>query len=316
MARERIAVVGIGCMGLPMAQRLAERGHAVVVNDRDASRPPLATGCAVASDACSAAGAADLVIVAVVDGAQTRDVLFGDGGLVQSLPRRDAGRPLTVLLCPTLGVADVEEAAARLAAQGVTLIDAPMSGGPARARAGTMSLMVAGDEAVANRWAPVLADLADPVFRVGPRAGDGARTKLVNNLLAAAHLAAAAEALALARQMGLDDGRMLDVLERSSGQSWIASDRLRRWLADDTLPRARMALLAKDSALALAEARRAGLALPLGAAAAGHFQAALAAGLADADDGALFEWARQCLSSPASADRSEPAPPAPSESAP
>ncbi len=301
MARERVAVVGIGCMGLPMAQRLAERGHAVVVNDRDASRPPLATGCAVASDACSAADAADLVIVAVVDGAQTRDVLFGDGGVVHSLPRRDAGRPLTVLLCPTLGVADVEDAAARLAAQGVTLIDAPMSGGPARARAGTMSLMVAGD---------------DPVFRVGPRAGDGARTKLVNNLLAAAHLAAAAEALALARQMGLDDGRTLEVLERSSGQSWIASDRLRRWLAGDTAPRARMALLAKDSALALAEARRAGLALPLGAAAAGHFQAALAAGLADADDGALFEWARQCLSSPASADRSEPAPPAPSESAP
>jgi 3-hydroxyisobutyrate dehydrogenase-like beta-hydroxyacid dehydrogenase len=165
-----------------------------------------------------------------------------------------------------------------------------MSGGPARARDGSMSLMLACDETAWVRWQPLLATLASRLFRVGTRPGDGARTKLVNNLLAAVNLAGAAEAMALAERLGLDAATTLDVIAQSSGQSWIGSDRMARVLAGDTAPRAQMRLLAKDSALALAEAAHAGAAPPpLGQAAAARFAAALAAGQADADDSALWE---------------------------
>ena len=156
-----------------------------------------------------------------------------------------------------------------------------MSGGPARARAGTMSLMVACREDVFARHAALLAALADPVFRLGERAGDGARTKLVNNLLAAINLAGAAEALALAERVGLDPARTLAVIERSSGQSWIGSDRMARALAGDAAPRAHTTLLAKDSRLAMAMATAAGAEAKLGAVAAATFADAVAQGRGD-----------------------------------
>jgi 3-hydroxyisobutyrate dehydrogenase len=227
-----------------------------------------------------------LVIVAVVDGAQTDDVLFGAAGAADALP---AGA--TVMLCPTIAPADTARAAQRLAGRAVHAIDAPMSGGPARARDGSMSLMVACDDAVFDRWRPLLGWLASRLFRVGTQPGDGARTKLVNNLLAAVNLAAAAEALALAGRLGLDPARTLDVIEQSSGQSWIGSDRLRRALAGDDATLARVALLAKDAALAIAAARDAGLAVPVGSAAGGRFADAVAAGLAETDDSVLWHWA-------------------------
>jgi 3-hydroxyisobutyrate dehydrogenase-like beta-hydroxyacid dehydrogenase len=165
-----------------------------------------------------------------------------------------------------------------------------MSGGPARAADGTMSLMVGAPAAVFARWQPLLAQLAGRLFHVGERPGDGARTKLANNLLAAVNLAGAAEALALAGRLGLDPATTLDVIEASSGQSWIGSDRLRRALAGDARVLARTALLAKDSALALEAAAGAGFDAPLGAAAAARFAAALAAGDGERDDACL--WAR------------------------
>ena len=167
------------------------------------------------------------------------------------------------MLCPTIAPEDTAFCAAGLETRGIAWLDAPMSGGPERARAGTMSLMVAAADAVFERWQPLLATLAAHVFRVGARAGDGARTKLVNNLLAAVNLAGAAEAMALAQRLGLDGAATLAVIERSSGQSWIGSDRLKRVLAGDASIQARIALLAKDSALALQMAAGSGLGLAI-----------------------------------------------------
>ncbi|WP_272885346.1 NAD(P)-dependent oxidoreductase [Calidifontimicrobium sp. SYSU G02091] len=286
MARPRIGVIGIGLMGLPIAQRLAEQGYAVRVRDVDPQRVALAAPLPAADDAAALAAACDVLIVVVVDARQTDDVLFGPRGAA------DALRPgQTVLLCPTIGPDDTERIAAALQARGVEAIDAPMSGGPARARDGTMSLMVACPDDVFARHEPLLRTMASRLFRVGTRAGDGARTKLVNNLLAAVNLAGAAEALALAVQLGLDAARTLEVIEQSSGQSWIASDRLRRALAGDDAPRAATALLAKDAALALAAARAVGPEPVLGAAAAAVFAQACADGDAARDDACLFERA-------------------------
>jgi 3-hydroxyisobutyrate dehydrogenase len=280
-----VAVIGVGNMGGAMAARLLEQGWPVRVRDIDAAKAAaLAAGGAFACGSpAEAAQGAQALIVCVVDAAQAADVLFGADGAATALAPGQA-----VLLCPTMAPGDVEQLAARLAQQGIACIDAPMSGGPARARDGSMSLMVACEDAVFDRNAALLAALSGRIFRVGTRLGDGARTKLVNNLLAGINLVGAAEALALARRLGLDAGTTLDVIEQSSGQSWIGSDRMRRAIAGDFEPRAHVTLLQKDTRLAMEAAAAAGFSGPLGAAARDTFAAAAGAGLAGLDDAALF----------------------------
>jgi 3-hydroxyisobutyrate dehydrogenase len=131
--------------------------------------------------------------------------------------------------------------------------------------------------------------LSRKVFRISERPGDGARTKLVNNLLAGINLAGAAEAMALAGRLGLDLGKTLDVIEQSSGQSWIGSDRMRRAIDGDYEPRAHVTLLAKDTRLAIEAARAAGFDGPLGPVARDVFSRAIREGLAQMDDAALFK---------------------------
>jgi len=288
--RDRIGVIGVGHMGLAMAGRLAEQGHAVFARDIRAEREALAErdgarACATPALLCRQC---DVVIVAVVDAAQTEAVLFGADGVAAAAT---AGTTC-VVFCPTIAPESVESFATRLDALAVDWIEAPMSGGPARARQGTMSLMVACRDRVFERHAALLETLADPVFRLGERAGDGARTKLVNNLLAAINLVGAAEALALAERVGLDPARTLAVIERSSGQSWIGGDRMARALAGDTAPRAHTTLLAKDSGLAVAMAAAAGVDVELGARAAAAFADAVAQGHGGRDDSCLLDLAR------------------------
>jgi len=278
-------VIGVGNMGLAMAARLGEGGRPVFVRDIRADREAMAehegaTACATPAEV---ARRCEIVIVAVVDAAQAEDVLFGSDGVAAA-----AAPGACVVLCPTIAPESVEAIAARLDELGIDWIEAPMSGGPARARAGTMSLMVACRDRVFERHAALLAALADPVFRLGERAGDGARTKLVNNLLAAINLVGAAEALALAESVGLDAARTLAVIERSSGQSWIGGDRMARALAGDAAPRAQTTLLAKDSRLAIAMAEAAGVDATLGAVAAATFASAVGQGHGDRDDSFLL----------------------------
>jgi len=282
-----VGIIGVGNMGLGMALRLLDLGHAVRVRDIDPEREGLAqaAGATVHVDAAAVARGSDALIVAVVDAAQTGQVLLGDTGAVQGLASGAA-----VLLCPTIAPQDVEDLAAALAQAGVDAIDAPMSGGPVRARDGSMSLMVACADAVYQRWQGLLADLSSRLFHVGTQPGAGARTKLVNNLLAAVNLAGAAEALALAQRIGLDPAATLAVIEQSSGQSWIGSERLHRALAADPAVGAQVALLAKDSTLALDLAQRAGVDVPMGRAAQGLFAEACAQGLQRHDDSALWRW--------------------------
>ena len=284
-----VGIVGIGNMGLAMALRLRDGGRQVVVRDLDERREAIArqAGATVADSAADLAARCEIVIIAVVDAAQSQAVLFGAGGLVEGL-RRGA----CVMLCPTIGPESTEAIAARLDALGFSCIDAPMSGGPARARDGSMSLMVACANVVFDAHHELLATLSSHLFRVGTRPGDGARTKLVNNLLAAINLAGAAEAMALAERVGLDAARTLDVIEQSSGQSWIGSDRMRRALAGDLAPRAHTTLLAKDAALALAMAASAGLEVRLGSAAGTTFDVAVRAGRGALDDASLLDHLR------------------------
>ena len=283
-------IIGIGNMGLAIALRLLELGRTVRVRDIDADREAIAAahGADIAATPAALARGCDCVIVGVVDAAQCDDVLFGSAGAAAALP---AGA--VVLLCPTLGPASTVAIAGRLAERGIDCIDAPMSGGPARAGDGTMSLMVVCPDAVFERHRRLLEALSSKIFRIGERPGDGARTKLVNNLLAAVNLAGAAEALALAERLGLDPARTLAVIEQSSGQSWIGSDRMRRALTGDLAPRAHTTLLAKDSRLAIEMAEGVGFDPAFGRAAAAAFAAACAAGHGSLDDGCLLQLARE-----------------------
>ncbi len=282
-----VAIVGVGNMGAGMARRLLGLGWPVHVCDLDPAKMQhlVSFGALAHTLPSQAAINSVVVVVAVVDADQTELVLFGEHGIARVMAPGQ-----TVMLCPTLAPQDVESFARRLNALGLHMIDAPMSGGPQRALDGTMSLMVACEEAVFLRHSGFLAALSKQVFRISERVGDGARTKLVNNLAAGINLVGAAEVLALARAMGLDLATTQGVIEQSSGQSWIGSDRMRRAIEGDFAPRAHMTLLEKDTRLAVEAAQAAGFQGPLGAAARQVFAAASAGGLAGQDDGALLMW--------------------------
>ena len=282
-----VLIVGVGNMGGGMAANLLTKGWKVLVSDIDPLKVDNLVSKGAISQPSSAQAAPDLiaVVVSVVDAAQTEDVLFGRQGLARRLQPGQA-----VMLCPTMAPHHVESFAARLSERGIHAIDAPMSGGPARAASGTMSLMVACPPAVFAQHADLLNALSNNVFNISDKPGDAARTKLVNNLLAGINLVGAAEALALAERLGLDAARTLDVIEQSSGQSWIGSDRLRRALAGDYSPRAHVSLLEKDTRLALECANAAGFSGPLGAAASQVFTSAGAAGFATLDAAAVFRF--------------------------
>ena len=175
-----VAVVGIGQMGMAMALRLRDHGHRVRICDIDPARQALAhqEGLAVCATPALAAQGSQALIVAVVNAEQAHSLLLGPQGAAAHLPAQSA-----VLLCPTIAPQDVQALGQALQALRLMPLDAPMSGGPQRARLGKMSLMVAGSDAAFEAWQPLLNTLADPVIRISNRLGDGARTKLVNNLL-------------------------------------------------------------------------------------------------------------------------------------
>ncbi len=281
-----VGIIGVGNMGGGMAANLLAQRWPVHVRDLDSARERNFTqiGAVAHTSPSRLAIHCGVIIVCVVDAAQTREVLFGAGGAAAAMRPGHA-----VMLCPTIAPQDVEAFAAELAERGLQTIDAPMSGGPVRARDGSMSLMVACPDEVFEQRRALLEALSNKLFRISQRPGDGARTKLVNNLLAGINLTGAAEVLALAGRMGLDLGRTLDVIEQSSGQSWIGSDRMRRAIAGDFAPRAHTTLLAKDTRLALAAAQAAGFEPALGRLACGTFARAIDAGLAFDDDASVFK---------------------------
>ena len=196
-----------------------------------------------------------------------------------------------VLASSTVDPVYVAALAPRLATHGIALLDAPVSGGPAKAAAGTMTMMVSGDAEAFAQVRAILERVTGRLFPLGNRPGDASTFKIVNNLLAAANLAAGAEALALARAAGLDLRQAFDVVAASSGASWILGDRVPRALAGDYAPRAAARLLDKDVGIAVALAGRLGVDAPFARLASKAFAAAIEAGRGDDDDAVLVRLA-------------------------
>lgn len=282
----KTGLIGIGSMGMGMALNLHRKGLPVCVHDirPEAMQAASAAGITVCSSPAELARQTDLIIVVVVNAGQIDQVLFGDAGVT-----RAACRDKTLMLCSTIAPEDTLAIADRLTPLGIKVIDAPISGGPTRAEAGTMSIMLAGTEDAIAPHQPVLDALSDKIFRLGPRIGDGAKYKLVNNLLAGINLVAAAEVIALGARLGLDQNKLLALMSASSGQSMMLEDRMTRALANDYAPRAHAHILTKDVALGVAMASKTGQETPLAAYALEIFKATLASGYDSLDDAAVLK---------------------------
>lgn len=288
-AMETVGVIGAGAMGMGVVRSLLRAGIATRARDiRDeAQHEAAALGAHTDPSPAALAAACGIIVILVVDAGQVDTVLFGPDGASRAWR---AGS--IVVLASTVDPDYVAALAPRVAATAGVLVDGPVSGGPKRAADGTMTMMVAGADAAVARCAPVFAAVAGRVFRVGRQAGDAAKFKIVNNLLAAVNLAAGAEALALAAKAGLDPRQVVDVVNASSGGSWIFADRMPRALDGDYAPRAAARILTKDVGIAVDFAARHGMAAPFAAAASAAFAATVAAGLGEEDDAAIYKWKR------------------------
>jgi 3-hydroxyisobutyrate dehydrogenase len=282
--RPAVAVIGLGAMGLPMATRLAST-LPVAVFDPVAERVSLAgqAGARPATTPALAARGAGVVLLAVRNGAQVEAALFGENGAASTLDPASV-----VVLTSTVGVDAARAVAGRIAEMGAEFLDLPVSGGPARAGEGDLlALRGGGDEAV-RRAQPVVDLLASTVAVVGPHPGDGQAMKVVNQLLAGVHIAAAAEALALAKGLGLDPQAALDALGSGAAASFMLANRGPRIveaLAGGT-PEvlSRVDIFVKDMGIVADAGRAAGVALPVAAAAEQLYRLGLLAGLGARDD--------------------------------
>lgn len=280
---QTIAVVGLGSMGYGMAQSALRDGFTVHGADMDADRTArLVSEGGAAETPAQAAGTLDAVVVVVLNAAQTESVLFGEHGLVPHLREGAA-----VLSCATVPPAFAREMERRCTRHGVLYLDAPISGGAAKAAAGRLSIMASGTQAAFDAAAPVLDALAERVFRLGDAAGPGSAMKAVNQLLAGVHIAAMAEAMTFGMTQGVSPEAFMEVIPDCAGTSWMLENRGPHVVEGDYAPRSSVAIWPKDLGIVLDVAREAGFGAPLAAAAMQQFLAAAGSGLAGEDDAAV-----------------------------
>jgi 3-hydroxyisobutyrate dehydrogenase/putative dehydrogenase len=285
---DRIGWIGLGAMGAPMAAHLADAGYPVSAYDVVHGRAAALAGVSAAGSPAAAADGAGLLVLMVATPEQCEQALFGPAGAAAAL-----APGAVVVVMATVGPAAVAGWAARLAEAGIETLDAPVSGGQQRAAAGDLLIMVAGAAPAVARARALVDVLARQAPEVGPAPGDGQRIKLVKQLLSGVHIAAAAEALALAEGLGLDPAACWEVIRHGAAASFMLDDRGERMLGPQPAPvRSAMNIFVKDLGLALAEARAAGQATPVAAAAAQLYLQARQAGLGSADDSALRGFLR------------------------
>jgi 3-hydroxyisobutyrate dehydrogenase len=276
----RIGFIGLGAMGLPMAKGLVAAGHEVAGFDLNpAALTALeSAGGKGAGNAAEAARHAELLVLMVVSAAQAEAVLFEAGALEALAPHG------IVCLMATCAPAAVAAMAARVTATQRRFVDAPVSGGIAGATSGTLTIMAAAPAATYAAAEPALRAMGSKLFHLGETPGQGAMVKAVNQLLAGVHIAAAAEALALAAQVGVDRQVVLELLGGSAASSWMLRDRGPRMLEEEPRVASAVDIFVKDLGIVLEAGRGAKAATPLAALAAQMFQAASAKGLGRADD--------------------------------
>jgi len=284
--KQSVGVIGLGSMGLGVARTLLSKGFAVNAYD---VRPEVVKsfareggrGCATPADV---GARSSVVIVLVVNADQTQEALLGKHGAAQRMARGSV-----VIASSTVAPAYAEQLGAELIAKGIHMIDAPVSGGAAKAAIGQLSIMASGTRESFTRAQAVLDAIAAKVYRLGDAPGMGSKVKMINQLLAGVHIAASAEAMALGIRAGVDPNVLYEVISNSAGSSWMFQNRVPHILAGDYTPLSAVNIFVKDLGIVLDSARKATFPLPLTATAHQMFLMAGAHGLGGEDDSAVIK---------------------------
>ena len=280
----KVCVIGLGSMGLGIAGSLLRGGFVVSGCDinADARASFAGMGGMAADGPAAAAKGCDVIICVVVNAAQTETVLFGAQGSASA-----AAPGAVILSCATMSPDAARTFAARSQALGLHYLDAPISGGAARAASGEMTVMASGTSDAFARARPVLGCIAAKVYELGDAAGTGAAFKIVNQLLAGVHIAAACEAITFAKAMGLDIERVYEVITASAGNSWMFENRVPHILEGDYAPRSAVDIFTKDLGIVTDIGRDLKFPTPVASMALQMFVMTAAAGMGRDDDASV-----------------------------
>ncbi len=281
-----VGLIGLGAMGNGMAQSLRRAGHSPSVFDirADVSAAFAKDGGTACKTPAELGNCCDVIVSVVVNAAQTESVLFGADGCAATM------KPGSVfVMCSTVDPNWSVVVEARLAALGILYIDAPISGGAAKAASGQMTMMTAGKPEAYAIAELFLNAMAAKVYKLGDSAGAGSKVKIINQLLAGVHIAAAAEAMALGLREGVDPDALYEVITNSAGNSWMFENRMAHVLAADYTPLSAVDIFVKDLGIVLDMARATKFPLPLSSTAHQMFMQASTAGFAKEDDSAVIK---------------------------
>ena len=282
-----VAVIGLGAMGMGAAQSCVRAGLDTYGVDLSAQARDVLQAAGAKAVAASADGFADkldAVLLLVVNAAQVDAVLFGESKLADKLKHGTA-----VMVSSTIAAQDARRFGEALAARGLLMLDAPVSGGAAKAAAGEMTVMAAGDDAVFAKLQPVLDAVAGKVYRCGKDIGQGATVKIIHQLLAGVHIAAGAEAMALAAKAGIPLDLMYDVVTHAAGNSWMFENRMKHVVDGDYTPLSMVDIFVKDLGLVTDTGKALRFPLPLASTAFNMFIEASNAGHGKEDDSAVIK---------------------------
>lgn len=284
--KQSVGVIGLGSMGIGVARTLLKKGFDVHAFDvrPEVTRAFAKEGGIAAKNPAEVGRNAPVVIILVVNADQTSEVLFGKDGAAGALAKGSV-----VIASSTVAPDFAVDLGKRLDARGLLLIDAPVSGGAARAAKGELSIMASGPKAAFRKADAVLKAIAAKVYELGGDAGTGSKVKMINQLLAGVHIAAAAEAIALGIRAGADPKVIYEVISNSAGSSWMFQNRVPHVLDGDYTPLSAVNIFVKDLGIVLDSAKKMTFPLPLTAAAHQQFLAAAGAGLGYEDDIAVIK---------------------------
>lgn len=280
----KVAVIGLGSMGFGMAASLVRAGFDVAAADVQAAavaRFAKEHGRATQSPA-EAARDAEIVVTVVVNAAQTRDVLFGPTGAA-SVTKKGA----VIISSATMSPKDAVELAGSAAAHGLLYLDAPISGGAHRAAEGALTILASGEAAAFAKARPALDAMAAKLYELGDRPGTGASFKMINQLLAGVHIAAACEAITFAKRLDLDIAKVYEVITGSAGNSWMFENRVPHVLEGDYAPRSAVDIFTKDLGIIADMSRDQKFPTPIAAQALQMFLMTAAAGMGRDDDASV-----------------------------
>ena len=283
MSKQTISVFGLGSMGFGVACSALAAGHHVYGFDVNiASQDRFLAKGGDRAEIAEAGAVSDVVISVVLNGAQTTDILFGEAGIVPHM------RPGSVVIsCATVAPDLARELTAKCDAFQVLYLDAPISGGSVKAAEGALTMMASGSADAFAAAQPALDAITQTVYRLGDVAGPGSAMKAVNQLLAGVHIAAMGEALTFGISQGVDAARIVEVISKCAGTSWMFENRAPHVVDGDYTPHSAINIWLKDLGIVLDVAKGSNFSAPLAAAALKQFIAAAGQGLGGEDDAAV-----------------------------